>query len=60
MACAVGYSCKAKANLGSWIVLAERNNEGEILDIKSIKVDGKKIKADTFYTLTNGKLIAEK
>jgi hypothetical protein len=57
VAVAVGYDNKAKASLGSWIVLAERNTDLEILKIVSKKVDGKKIKADTFYKLKEGKLV---
>ena len=54
VAVAVGYGNKAKASLGSWIVLAERDNSGNILTIKSIKIDGKKMKADIWYQLVNG------
>jgi hypothetical protein len=56
VAVAVGYSNKAKASLGSWIVLAERNNELEILSIQSFKVDGKEIKENVWYELKKGKL----
>jgi hypothetical protein len=57
VAVAVGYDNKAKANLGSWIVLAERNDDGEILDLKSVKVDGTIILADTFYSLKKGNFV---
>lgn len=55
VACGVGYRNKAKGNIGSWIVLAERNNIGEILTVKTAKVDGKKIKENVWYELENGK-----
>jgi hypothetical protein len=57
VAVAVGYENKAKASLGSWIVLAERNDDLEIMDLKSVKVDGEIIKADTFYTLRSGSFV---
>jgi len=50
VAIGVGYENKAKASAGNWIVLAHRNNKGEILHIKSAKVGGR-IKADTWYQL---------
>ena len=56
IAVAVGYDNKAKGNIGSWLVIAERNDEYEILDIKTIKVDGENIKENTFYCLKNGKI----
>ena len=57
VAMAIGYKSKAKGSLGCWLVLAEQNNNCEIIDVQSVKVDGDKIKADTFYTLVNGEFI---
>src|SRR6478672_2696925 len=57
VAVAVGYANKAKGNIGAWLVIAERNDEEEILTILSKKVDGKKIKADTFYKVESGKMV---
>lgn len=58
---ATGYKSKAKAGLGSAIVVAERGNwDGEtypLINIKAAIVDGQKIKADTWYTLTNGEFV---
>ena len=58
---ATGIESKAKAGLGGFIVLAEwcRDCRGEwyIKDVKSAKVDGKEIKADTFYILRDGKFM---
>jgi hypothetical protein len=59
-AIAVGYNCIAKASLGSWLIIAERDSNYKILWIKSVKVDGKKIKANTFYLLKRGKFIKAK
>ena len=50
----IGYMGKAKGALGCYIVLAEWK-DGEISAVKSHKVDGKKIKPDTWYRLVDGK-----
>ena len=60
VAIATGKSSSAKGNLGCWLVLTERNEFFEILSVKAVKVDGKKVKADTYYTLKNGKIIEAK
>ena len=54
VAISIGIEGKAKASLGSFIVLAEWK-DGHRISVKSALVDGKKIKADTFYTLKRGK-----
>ena len=54
IACGLGFQCKAKGAKGCWLVLAERNLDGEILSVKAAKVDGKKIKENTYYQLVNG------
>jgi hypothetical protein len=57
IAAGFGRENKAKASAGNWIVLANRNEKGEILHIKSAKV-GEGIKADTWYTLDDsGKFV---
>ncbi len=53
-----GYNSKAKAAIGSWITLAEWVKvEGawKPICVKTEQVDGKRIKADTYYKLINGK-----
>jgi len=57
IAAAIGRKARAKAALGSWIVLAEYKNSPEVLTVKTAKVDGKKLKADTFYELKKGKFV---
>ena len=61
VAMAIGYDSKAKGSLGCFIVLSEwgRDEEGKyyIVDVKSTKVDGEKIKADTFYKLVDGEFV---
>ena len=57
IAAAFGIEGKAKACLGSWIMLAEWVFTGSGLHIKTVKtakIDGEKLKADTWYMLKNG------
>jgi len=61
IAAAIGRQAKAKAALGNWLVLAEYEKDSpKVLSVKTAKVDGKKIKADTFYELKKGKFVAVK
>lgn len=53
IAVATGRGSIAKGALGCWLVLAEWDN-GHITDVQAIKVDGVKIKPDTFYVLKDG------
>ena len=60
IAIATGIDGKAKGRTGCYLVLAEWriiNNEWHIVDVKSTKADGVKIKADTFYQLVGGEFI---
>ena len=61
IACSLGAQNEAKASLGSWIVLAEwkqdKDYNWQLKSIKSAKIDDKKLKADTFYKLKNGKFV---
>ena len=56
---AIGYNSIAKAAKGSWITLSEwvLDDEGNLIPalVKTRKVDGKHLKADTWYKLKNGK-----
>jgi len=60
IACGLGYENKAMGTLGCWIVLAERNSDGNIIVVKTVKVDGKKIKDKVWYTLKNKKFVKVK
>ena len=60
IALVTGLKSKARGSVGCFIVLAdwrEINGEFHIVDVKSAKVDGKKIKADTWYMLIDGNFI---
>jgi hypothetical protein len=53
-AIALGPNSKVKAPAGCWLVCAEWK-ENKLSTVKSMRVDGKKIKANTWYTVKNGK-----
>lgn len=57
IAAALGACSKAKATLGSWIVLAEYDFRDEPICIKAAKVDGTTIKPNTFYKLEKGEFV---
>ena len=57
IAIATGYRGKAKGSLGCYIVIAERDENFKLIDVKTAKVDDKTIKADTYYTLINGEFV---
>ena len=59
VAVAIGYQNKVKGALNTWIVIAERNDDNEILSIQSFKVDGINILPDTWYVLKNNKIQKE-
>ena len=56
VAVAWGYKGAARGALGCYIVLAERNDDGELINARMEKVDGEKVKANTFYRLVDGEL----
>ena len=48
----------AAGTVGSWIILTEFDDKAEkLLNVKAIQVDGKLIKADTYYKLVNGEAV---
>ncbi len=59
-AISIGVDGKAKAAIGCWITLAEWKWEypnWNRVDMQTKKVDGKEIKADTWYRLKEGKFV---
>ena len=60
VACA-GKRGKVKGPVGTWITLAEYGGwDGSgypCICVKSAKIDGEELKADTFYTLKNGEFV---
>ena len=59
VAVVTGRDSKAAGALGDWIVLTERDklNEDSIKEVKAFKVDGEKIRPNTFYKLVNGEAV---
>ena len=60
IAAAFGIAGAARAALDSWIMCAEWEWNGEernIKDVKAAKIDGEKLKADTWYGLKDGSFV---
>ena len=58
--CCAGNGCKAKGKIGSWITLSEWgivNGELTPTCVKTEKIDGDRIKEDTFYMLIDGEFV---
>ena len=63
IACGLGIENKASGVIGCWLVLSEwvvKNNDRVLKSVKSVKVDGKKIKENVFYTVIKGKIAEAK
>jgi len=59
---AIGMDNHIKGVVGDWITLAEWKHDDKTgryvpVCVKSVKIDGKKIKADTWYKLKGGKFV---
>ena len=51
------FNSKAKAGYNSIIVLAKRDDNGNITEWKAGVIDGENMKADTWYKLENGEFV---
>lgn len=56
IAIVTGRKSKAAGALGCWLVLTERDDNMNIINVKAIKVDGEKIKPNIFYMLEDGEI----
>ena len=56
IAVAWGYKSVARGVMGCYLVLAERDDKGVLLNAKMVKVDGEKVKENTYYKLVNNEL----
>ena len=54
IACALGYKCTASGGASSWLVLAERDDNGNIVGMATVRVDGETIKVGVQYGLVGG------
>ena len=55
-----GINSIAKGKIGSWITLSEWKNVDGVYTpvcVKTEKIDGERIKEDTFYKLKNGEFV---
>ena len=62
VALSVGRDTRAKGSIGSWLVLTQCHHDDTVGEdfidlVKVAKVDGKRIKADTWYILKEGKFV---
>ena len=56
VAVAWGQYSLARGSVGNWLVVSERDDDGNIIDAKIVRVDGEAVKENTWYTLQNGKI----
>lgn len=56
IAAALGRASVARGALGSWLVLAEWQDDVPA-NVKAVQVDGERIRADTWYKLYNGDFV---
>ena len=60
----LGIEGRAKGATGAWLTLAEWKQDKKYdwhrVNVQTVQVDGKKIKADTFYSLVSGKFVESK
>lgn len=56
VAIAMGRDSKVRGAKGCWVVCAEWDDDG-IKDVQCAYVDGETIKADVWYTLSEGKFV---
>ena len=62
MICCAGNDSRVKAKVGSWITLSEwkyceEKKRYVPVCVKTERVDGERIKADTWYQLENGEFV---
>ena len=60
IAASLGSNGMAKGSKGGWLVLSEIGDDLKIKAVRVARVDGKKIKADTYYQIKGGKFVEVK
>jgi hypothetical protein len=60
IAASLGSNGMAKGPKGGWLVLSEIGDDLKIKAVGVARVDGKKIKADTYYQIKGGKFVEVK
>ena len=56
LAVAWGQDSRARGTVGNRIVVSERDDDGNIIDAKIVRVDGESVKENTWYALQNGEI----
>ena len=56
VAVAWGQDSLARGSVGNWLVVSGRDDDGNIIDAKIVRVDGEAVKENTWYTLQNGEI----
>ena len=57
VAVAWGQDSLARGSVGNWLLVSERDGDGNIIDAKIVRVDGEAVKENTWYTLQNGEIL---
>ena len=57
VAVAWGQDSLARGSVGNWLVVSERDDDGNIIDAKIVRVDGEAVKENTWYKLQNGEIV---
>ena len=57
IAASLGHNGAAKGPKGGWLVLSEIGDDLKVKAVGVARVDGKKIKADTYYQIKGGKFV---
>ena len=60
VAAAIGKDSMVSASLGSWIVLAEYDEQGKPLCVRAAQIDGEKLRPNVFYKLKDGEFVEAK
>ena len=60
IACGFGINNAVSGKIGNWIVISEYDNNYSLLYVKTAKIDGKKLKEDTYYILKNNRIVKAK
>ena len=47
----------ARGAVGSWLVLTERDDECNVVEVRAVQVDGETLKPHTYYRLTGGQFV---
>ena len=47
----------ARGTVGSWLVLTERDDKCNVVEVRAVQVDGETLKPHTYYRLTGGQLV---